>query len=541
MKKLSVTVQSTSNAKIQKATFCELSLKANTVKTKVFKGDTTIEQAFSLGTFSAGDVLQVVCKAKRAGDILATSDVSLEPFLNGGRFDYTVSFEATIDILLQFEVTAVRGGIRRSSSIQNIKDKFTKFLKSSDDKKEKEKEKGEDSSIPHSRSHLVDLGKQNAPESMKRTASTDELERPRRRRKRTKVPGEDGEVTKKKKERKGPRRAVTDRSVPVTGSPKRERRKKRRSLHEKDEEPEKTDKVKDKEKKKEKEKDKESKEEKEEEVKTNEKSTITDSNIKQKKEKPKKKEPLVEVKEKKESEIPTVVLRDKEGSDKDKDLDDKDDTKRRTVVLQPIGGTQTKLFGVPLEEVMERQKVAYPDLEVPVFFVTAAKIIKEKGYDVKGIFRIRGKLKEVKELKQKIDSGEELEEDFSNIHLLATVLKAFLRELPVPILTFENYDAFIGAHSAAGDEQIKQLAEIMEGLPKQNYNLLKFLFSLLHDLSLHAEETQMTADNLAKVISPNLIWKKELDILDLSAVQDTMKGNDLAVVMIQQHEKLFPN
>ena len=99
-------------------------------------------------------------------------------------------------------------------------------------------------------------------------------------------------------------------------------------------------------------------------------------NIKQKKEKPKKKEPLVEVKEKKETEIPTVVLRDKECSDKDKDLDD---TKRRTVVLQPIGGTQTKLFGVPLEEVMERQRVTYPDLEVPVFFVTAAKIIKEKG------------------------------------------------------------------------------------------------------------------------------------------------------------------
>jgi len=44
-------VQSTSNAKIQKATFCELSLKANTVKTKVFKGDTTIEQAFSLYVF----------------------------------------------------------------------------------------------------------------------------------------------------------------------------------------------------------------------------------------------------------------------------------------------------------------------------------------------------------------------------------------------------------------------------------------------------------------------------------------------------------
>ena len=66
------------------------------------------------------------------------------------------------------------------------------------------------------------------------------------------------------------------------------------------------------------------------------------------------------------------------------------------------------------------------------------------GTSVKGIFRIRGKIKEVKELKQKIDAGEELaEEVWMNTHLITTLMKAFLRELPEPILHFENYDAFI--------------------------------------------------------------------------------------------------
>jgi hypothetical protein len=80
----------------------------------------------------------------------------------------------------------------------------------------------------------------------------------------------------------------------------------------------------------------------------------------------------------------------------------------------------------------------------------------------------------------------------------------------------------------------------MTSLPQPNYDLLQFVFALLCDLSKFSDGTQMTSDNLAKVISPNLIWKRELDILDLSAVQDTMKGNDLALIMIDQHEKIFP-
>ena len=83
------------------------------------------------------------------------------------------------------------------------------------------------------------------------------------------------------------------------------------------------------------------------------------------------------------------------------------------------------------------------------------------------------------------------------------------------------------------------LRSLIRGLPRCNYDLLDFLFSLLHDLSLDSELTQMNAENLARVISPNLIWKEVLDITDMSVVADAMKGNRIAQVMIVQYKRLF--
>lgn len=41
--------------------------------------------------------------------------------------------------------------------------------------------------------------------------------------------------------------------------------------------------------------------------------------------------------------------------------------------------------------------------------------------------------------------GEYLDIENCNVHLISTLVKAFLRELPIPILTFENYDPFMAA------------------------------------------------------------------------------------------------
>lgn len=49
----------------------------------------------------------------------------------------------------------------------------------------------------------------------------------------------------------------------------------------------------------------------------------------------------------------------------------------------------------------------------------------------------------------------------------------------------------------------------------------------------------MSAESLAKVFSPNLIWKKDLDLMDLSAINDVVKSNDLTHVMIANSDLLF--
>merc|ERR1739848_336396 len=109
-------------------------------------------------------------------------------------------------------------------------------------------------------------------------------------------------------------------------------------------------------------------------------------------------------------------------------------------------------------------------------------------------------IKDVKALKEKIDAGEEITpEEWQNIHLLTTLMKAFLRELPVPILNFENYEKFISIADLNNlDEKVAVLQSLVASLPENNYNVVMFLFSLLNELSQHPEKTQMNSENLAK-------------------------------------------
>mmetsp|Transcript_1673 Transcript_1673/g.5956 ORF Transcript_1673/g.5956 Transcript_1673/m.5956 type:complete len:415 (+) Transcript_1673:336-1580(+) len=217
----------------------------------------------------------------------------------------------------------------------------------------------------------------------------------------------------------------------------------------------------------------------------------------------------------------------------------------QTVELQPLAQADTeerKLFGVALEVVMARQRKSHPELEIPLFFHLAGKLIQAQGANLKGIFRIRGKLKDVKALRGKIDAGDmsDLENtEMTNIHTVCALLKAFMRELPVPVLTFEKYDEFLACADGSGDDQVAAMRDLVNSIPDANYHLVKFVIGLMSELSKKPEETQMDAENLAKVITPNLMWKETVEIMDLSLVQDAMKGNLVGKAMIENFDAVF--
>ena len=49
----------------------------------------------------------------------------------------------------------------------------------------------------------------------------------------------------------------------------------------------------------------------------------------------------------------------------------------------------------------------------------------------------------VKEIQTKIDEGENIEFERSDVHIAAVVLKTFLRELAEPVLTYELFDSIV--------------------------------------------------------------------------------------------------
>lgn len=67
--------------------------------------------------------------------------------------------------------------------------------------------------------------------------------------------------------------------------------------------------------------------------------------------------------------------------------------------------------------------------------------------DTEGIFRRSGNYSKVVELKQKVNSGSDVDFKDVDTHVIAGLLKTFLRDLEEPLLTFELYDeitSFLG-------------------------------------------------------------------------------------------------
>lgn len=69
--------------------------------------------------------------------------------------------------------------------------------------------------------------------------------------------------------------------------------------------------------------------------------------------------------------------------------------------------------------------------------------------DTEGIFRRSGNHSEIIALKERVNRGEDVDLKDVNVHVIAGLLKSFLRDLQEPLLTFELYDeitSFLGKY-----------------------------------------------------------------------------------------------
>jgi Rho GTPase-activating protein 39 len=124
------------------------------------------------------------------------------------------------------------------------------------------------------------------------------------------------------------------------------------------------------------------------------------------------------------------------------------------------------------------------------------------GTKSEGIFRVPGDGDSISELKLRIDRGYYTLDGVDDPHVLASLMKLWLRELYDPLVPEEMYNECI---SNAKDPSA--CISIVERLPTINRRVVLFVISFLQ---LFLEEktqnvTKMTPANLSLVMAPNLL------------------------------------
>ncbi|XP_031467287.1 T-cell activation Rho GTPase-activating protein isoform X2 [Phasianus colchicus] len=188
-------------------------------------------------------------------------------------------------------------------------------------------------------------------------------------------------------------------------------------------------------------------------------------------------------------------------------------------------GLKITLFGQPLAIICGE------DDTLPQPVQDLLTILYMKGPSTEGIFRKAANEKARKELKEDLNKGGNVDLESKAVHLLAVVLKDFLRNIPSKLLSDDLYDKWMLAlEKPSKQEKIEELKEVADKLPRPNLVLLKHLLSVLHRISQNADTSRMDANNLAICVGPNMLSPGTGSMLPLE-VQKEM--NDKVTVLVE--------
>nr|XP_006136201.1 rho GTPase-activating protein 20-like [Pelodiscus sinensis] len=162
--------------------------------------------------------------------------------------------------------------------------------------------------------------------------------------------------------------------------------------------------------------------------------------------------------------------------------------------------TPRKLFGLSLSSVC-------PDGMLPKPIMDMLLLLYHEGPSTRGIFRRSANAKICKELKEKLNSGDDVQVDGESVFVAAAVITDFLRNIPDSVLSSDMHGLWMEAVDTENRaHKIEAIKSLVKQLPEANFILLRHLFGVLHQIEQNSGENQMNAFNLALCIAPNMLW-----------------------------------
>ncbi|CAG7718437.1 unnamed protein product [Allacma fusca] len=188
---------------------------------------------------------------------------------------------------------------------------------------------------------------------------------------------------------------------------------------------------------------------------------------------------------------------------------------------------ETQQFGVSLLYIKEHNN---GDIIPPILRECIEFLSQPEALATDGLFRRSASTALVKESQAKANRGEAISFN-GDYHLAAVLIKAFLRELEEPLLTFDLFDEinneFQKLTKDAKAKFVKQI--ILEKLPEDNYAVLKYIMQFLAKVMDRSDLNKMTSSNLAVVFGPNLLWSESLK-LSLAAIAPINSFTDFLLI-----------
>ncbi|KAJ8940424.1 hypothetical protein NQ318_009217 [Aromia moschata] len=219
-----------------------------------------------------------------------------------------------------------------------------------------------------------------------------------------------------------------------------------------------------------------------------------------------------------------------------------------------IQGETRRVFGVSLVTLVTEEN------KIPLVIERLLSTIELYGLYTEGIYRKSGVSSKIKELKHRMDENPDeinqvyvifiptkfqsdpirvphkVEFEKYQVHVLASVLKSFLREMPEPLLTFECYENFItAANLEVENDRVTTLYDILKKLPPPNYDLMERLMFHLARVALHEETNRMSPASLAIVFAPCVLRTNKVVPAQESLVDIASQTQCIETIIIVQN------
>lgn len=184
--------------------------------------------------------------------------------------------------------------------------------------------------------------------------------------------------------------------------------------------------------------------------------------------------------------------------------------------------------------------VQSPERSVPLFLEKCIYFIELEGLDSEGIYRVPGNKVHVEQLttKFKEDSNVNFAELDIPVNAAATALKDYLKQLP-PLLP-QSQLVELTTIASIGDRSLRllRLQEMLTGLPRVNFEVLKFLFQHFVRVAENCKLNSMDSKNLAICWWPTLLHTLQFsDIAEFESQRPHIE--DIIQSMIDQFPFLF--